>query len=218
MFAQFTQAGHSLPFTRGQDRGGWKVPSVSVIHFHKLPPLISEFIELRWHFAETHLLLFQLGYLRHILKSRFTLDLSFRSLSCECRRLFFFLSICWLYYFGRNKASNFHTHPCVERRNKLPGTTSWKTTKYHNIQNKIEWLFEKRLTQPGHRRDFIWRQLKRKGHYLFLHLMHSLRHWTINWHLAGRPQNYPCAISMELFCAKFTSLCVYIYVRPTYNM
>lgn len=130
----------------------------------------------------------------------------------------FFFSICWLYYFGRNKASNFHTHPCVERRNKLPGTTSWKTTKYHNIQNKIEWLFEKRLTQPGHRRDFIWRQLKRKGHYLFLHLMHSLRHWTINWHLAGRPQNYPCAISMELFCAKFTSLCVYIYVWPTYNM
>lgn len=41
---------HSLPFTRG--RGGWKVPSVSVIHFHKLPPLISEFMELRWHFAE----------------------------------------------------------------------------------------------------------------------------------------------------------------------
>lgn len=125
MFAQFTQAGHSLPFTRGQDRGGWKVPSVSVIHFHKLPPLISELMELRWHFAETHLLLFQLGYLRHILKSRFTLDLSFRSLSCECRRLFFFSPFAGFIILDVIKpAISIHTHALKDATNfpgQLPG-------------------------------------------------------------------------------------------------
>lgn len=86
-------------------------------------------MELRWHFAGTHLLLFQLGYLRHILKSRFAL--------CHVNAADYFFNLLAL-LFGRNKASNFHTHACVERRTKLPWTTSWKTTKYHNIQNKIE--------------------------------------------------------------------------------